>query len=98
MTCSPTVGPRRRAAEMNDTRKWSLMAVVAMVGILAAGWFVLVAPKHTEAADLKTKTVAQNRANSGLETQLSQLKAQQADLPIQNARLAVIHRQLPDNP
>jgi Tfp pilus assembly protein PilO len=83
---------------MNDTRKWSLVAVLAVLGILAAGWFLLVAPKHSEAADLKTKTAAQDKANSGLEAQLSQLKQQQADLPKQQARLAVIRRQLPDNP
>jgi type IV pilus assembly protein PilO len=83
---------------MNDTRKWSLVAMVAVLGILAAGWFLLVAPKRTEAADLKTKTAAQDKSNSGLEAQLSQLKEQQADLPKQQARLAVIRRQLPDNP
>jgi type IV pilus assembly protein PilO len=83
---------------MNDTRKWSLVAVVAVLGILAAGWFLLVAPKRTEAADLKTKAAAQEESNSGLEAQLSQLKAQQADLPKQQARLAVIRRHLPDNP
>jgi Tfp pilus assembly protein PilO len=83
---------------MNDTRKWSLVAVLAVLGILAAGWFLLVAPKHSEAADLKTKTAAQDKTNRGLEAQLSQLKAQQLDLPKQQARLAVIRRQLPDNP
>jgi Tfp pilus assembly protein PilO len=83
---------------MNDTRKWSLVAMFAVLGILAAGWFLLVAPKHSEAADLKTKTAAQNKTNSGLEAQLSQLKQQQLDLPKQQARLAVIRRQLPDNP
>jgi Tfp pilus assembly protein PilO len=83
---------------MNDTRKWSLVAGLAILGILAAGWFLLVAPKHTAAAALKAKTADQEKHNSGLEATLSQLKAQQADLPKERARRAVIRRQLPDNP
>lgn len=83
---------------MNVTRKWSLMAVLLVVAVLAAGWFLLISPKRGEAADLRTKAEAQDSANSSLEAQLSELKAQEAGLPKLQARLAVIHRQIPDNP
>jgi Tfp pilus assembly protein PilO len=83
---------------MTMTRRWSLLAVVAVVGILAAGWFLLVAPKHSEAASLNDKTSQQEAANGRLQQQIEMLKAQQADLPRQRARLAQLGRQMPDNP
>jgi Tfp pilus assembly protein PilO len=83
---------------MTDTRKWSAVAVVLVAAIFAAGWFLLIAPKRTEAADLKTKTVRQDSDNMALEQKLQELKAQQADLPTQRARLAAIKSNIPDNP
>ena len=32
---------------MSVTRKWSLMAAVLVVAIVAAGWFLLVSPKRS---------------------------------------------------
>ena len=46
---------RRRATEMSMTRRWSLLTAVVIVGILAAGWFLLVSPKRSDAADLRDK-------------------------------------------
>ena len=83
---------------MSVTRKWSLMAAVLALAILAAGWFLLVSPKRTEAADLRQETVSQQDANDRLVQQLEVLKAQQAELPQQRARLAVMRTQIPDNP
>ena len=37
---------------MTETRKWSAGAVVLIVAIVAAGWFLLVSPKRSDAADL----------------------------------------------
>lgn len=83
---------------MSVTRKWSLMAAVLVLAILAAGWFLLVAPKRSEAVGLREQTVSQEEANSRLLQQLEVLKAQQAELPQQRARLAVMRTQIPDNP
>jgi type IV pilus assembly protein PilO len=83
---------------MTDTRKWSAVAVVLVAAIFAAGWFLLVAPKRTEAADLQAKTVSQEGTNTSLEQKLQQLKAQQADLPQKRARLAAITTKIPTNP
>jgi type IV pilus assembly protein PilO len=83
---------------MTDTRKWSAVAVVLIAAIFAAGWFLLVSPKRTEAADLKAKTVSQEGNNLSLEQKLQELKAQQADLPAQRAELAAIKTNIPDNP
>lgn len=83
---------------MTETRKWSAAAVVLIVAIVAAGWFLLVSPKRTAAADLQAKTVSQEGTNTSLEQKLQQLKAQQADLPQKRARLAAITTKIPSNP
>ena len=83
---------------MSVTRKWSLMAAVLVLAILAAGWFLLISPKRGEAAVLRADTVTQDEANDRLLQQLEVLKAQQEDLPRQRARLAVLGTQIPDNP
>jgi Tfp pilus assembly protein PilO len=83
---------------MTDTRKWSAAAVVLIAAVFAAGWFLLVSPKRSDAADLKTQTATQDSANVTLQSKLEELKAQQADLPRQRARLAEISTKVPDNP
>jgi Tfp pilus assembly protein PilO len=83
---------------MSVTRKWSALAVVLVLAILAAGWFLLVSPKRTEAAGLETQVDTQEAANAKLVSELEQLKAQQAELPAQRAELASMRKQIPDNP
>ncbi|MDQ1643653.1 MAG: hypothetical protein QOJ90_3004 [Actinomycetota bacterium] len=83
---------------MTVTRKWSLLTGVLIVAILAASWFLLIAPKRAKAASIKTQTATQEDANTRLKDKISQLMAQQQDLPRQVARLAQIRGQIPDNP
>jgi Tfp pilus assembly protein PilO len=83
---------------MSMTRRWSLLTAVLIVGILAASWFLLVSPKRSEASDLRGKATAQQASNDALVQQLNELKAQSLDLPKQKAQLAVMRKQIPDNP
>ena len=83
---------------MNLTRKWSLLTAVLVVAVMAAGWFLLVSPKRSEAADLQQQASGQESENARLVQKLEVLKAQQADLPRQRARLAILETQIPDNP
>jgi Tfp pilus assembly protein PilO len=83
---------------MSMTRRWSLMATVLIVGILAASWFLLVAPKRSQAADLRGQSTEQQATNAGLILKLNELKTQSLDLPKQKAQLAVMRKQIPDNP
>jgi Tfp pilus assembly protein PilO len=83
---------------MTLTRKWSLLAVVIILGILAAGWFLMVAPKRSHAAELKQRTLTQEQENARLQEKISMLQSQEKDLPKERARLAVIGRQVPNNP
>ena len=83
---------------MTASRKWSAVATVLVVAIFAAGWFLLISPKRSEAADLKAQAANQDVANQRLEDQVRMLVEQQAELPKQRAMLAVLRKQIPDNP
>ncbi|MFN2539346.1 MAG: type 4a pilus biogenesis protein PilO [Mycobacteriales bacterium] len=82
---------------MDTLKKWTALAVVAALVILAGGWFLLVSPKRTDAAALRTQAAEKQRANLALQTQLAQLKAQAKDLPKQQAKLAAVAAKIPNN-
>jgi type IV pilus assembly protein PilO len=83
---------------MTRSRQWSLITALLVLGVLAAGWFVVVSPKRSDAAELRSKASAQEQANVSQEQQIAMLRDLAKDLPAQRAKLSVIHRQLPDNP
>jgi hypothetical protein len=58
---------------MTVTRKWSLMAAVLVLAIVAGGWFLLVSPKRSDAAALRADIVTQDEANERLVQQLEVL-------------------------
>ena len=83
---------------MTKTRTWSAATSALCVLLIVAAYFLLIAPKRAEAADLRDQTVAQDQANQQSRLKIQQLKAQYAELPTKQAELAVIKQQLPDNP
>lgn len=83
---------------MAKLKQWVALTVVACVAIMAAGWFLLVAPKRSEAADLRTQAADRVSANDQLETELEVLQAKAADLPKEQAELARVSAKLPDDP
>lgn len=83
---------------MTETRKWSLLAAVLALALVAAGWFLLVAPKRSDARALRARTVSAQEDNAQLLAQLNQLKALAPELPKREADLAAIRRQIPNNP
>ena len=83
---------------MTKTRTWSAATAGVCVLLILAAYFLLIAPKRAQAADLRDQTVAQDQANQQTQLKTQQLKAQYAQLPAKQAELAVIKQQLPDNP
>lgn len=83
---------------MDKLKQYVLFTVLGCLVVLAAGWFLLVSPKRSNAAELRTQAAAQVTANAQLETQLAVLKAQAKDLPKQQAKLAAVAAHIPDNP
>jgi type IV pilus assembly protein PilO len=70
---------------MTATRKWAALAVLLVAAIFVASWFLLIGPKRSDAAALRSQKVEQDAKNQSLIQQ-------------QEAFLAQIRRQLPDNP
>lgn len=80
---------------MTRTRTYAAGTAFVVVVVLLAGWFLLVAPKRAEAAELRAATVAQDETNDQLRGRLEELKAKSADLPALEARLAAVRKRLP---
>jgi Tfp pilus assembly protein PilO len=83
---------------MTRSRQWTMGTAVVVLLILVGGWFGVVAPKHSSAADLRAQTTTQESTNLTLAAQVSMLKAQKAGLPAQEAKLATIRQHIPENP
>lgn len=78
----------------NRTARW-IFGTVAVCALLAAvGWFLLVSPRRTDAADLRDETESSQSQAVVLEAQIAELKSEAADLPAQKAKLGEIARQL----
>lgn len=83
---------------MDKLKQWVALTVVGCLGIMAAGWFLLISPKKTEASDVRDQAVSQESTNAGLRTKLETLKVQAKDLPKKQAELARVAAKIPDNP
>jgi Tfp pilus assembly protein PilO len=83
---------------MSKRRQWSLLTVVSVLAVLAAGWFMFVAPKRAQAASLRAQAVTQSQANGTLRAQVAALTLQARNLPRQRARLALLAAKIPNDP
>lgn len=77
-------------------KQLSVLTVVAVLGIAALGWFLLISPKNSKAAQFHSETVSQQEKNTTLRNQLAILQAQGKNLVAQQARLADIATKVPD--
>jgi type IV pilus assembly protein PilO len=83
---------------MDKLKQYVVFTVLGCLVVLAAGWFLLVSPKRSDAAALRASAEQQVSANSALQTQLQVLKAQAKALPKEQAKLAAVAAKIPDNP
>lgn len=83
---------------MDKLKQWVALTVVAVLAIVAAGWFLLVSPKRAEAVDLRAQVDSQVSANLALRGQIAMLKSQAKSLPQKQAKLAAVAAKIPDNP
>lgn len=81
---------------MTRTRRWAAGTAVVALLVVVAAWFLLITPKHSEAAELRAATLAQEGTNDQLRARLEELKAKSADLPALEARLAAVQTKLPE--
>lgn len=82
---------------MTKMRQWSVLTVVAVIIVFAAGWFLLVKPQKSKASDLRSQATTQQQANAVLQSQIAALQAEEKSLPQQQAALRKFSTQVPDN-
>lgn len=82
---------------MDKLKQYVALTVVGCLAVLAAGWFLLVSPKRSEASEVQLAADAQVTANSALRTQIEVLKAQAKNLPKEQAKLAAVAAKIPSN-
>ena len=83
---------------METLKQWITLTVVAAVALVAAGWFLVISPKRSEAAEVRTQVADQLSSNDVLATQIEVLKAKSRDLPAEQASLARVAAKIPENP
>src|SRR3954469_15478868 len=98
MPPSPAATCRRRGADMQKMQQWTMLTALGVVGVLVAGWFLLVSPQRSHAASLRAQAVSQESANASLQSQVNQLEQQKKGLPAQQRQLNKIAARVPDNP
>jgi type IV pilus assembly protein PilO len=82
---------------MTKMRQWSIVTVIAVIVVFAAGWFLLVKPQKSKVTSLKSQASSQNEQNQLLLSQISTLQAEQKQLPAQELALQKFSTEVPDN-
>lgn len=80
---------------MKTARAWYVATAAAVALVLLAGWFLVVAPKHSAAADLRAQTEAANAQGETLRAQLAQLHTQATGLAVEQRRLRTFEEKMP---
>ncbi|HEX8003950.1 MAG TPA: type 4a pilus biogenesis protein PilO [Mycobacteriales bacterium] len=83
---------------MTKLRQLWLLTAVGSLLVMAAGYFLLVSPKRSDAASIRTEAADQEQANARLRTQIQMLNRQKKDLPKQQAELQKFAASIPNNP
>ncbi len=83
---------------MDKLKQYIALTLVGMLAVLAGGWFLLVSPKRSEAADLRSTAAGTESSNQALRVSLAQLKAANKDVPKEQAKIAAVAAKIPDNP
>ena len=83
---------------MEKMRQWTLLAVVAVVVILAGGWFGLISKKRSEVSSLRADVATTEGENRRIQSEIAQLKEQAKQLPAQRNKLVQMSKQMPNHP
>jgi Tfp pilus assembly protein PilO len=83
---------------MSRIQQWMAGTVVALLLIVAAGWFLAIAPQKHKVSSLGAQSASQEQINSGLRVKLSTLTAQMSAVPSEEAAVAAITQRIPSSP
>jgi type IV pilus assembly protein PilO len=80
-----------------SARKLYLLTAAVLALVLVAGWFLLISPKRSEAADLQAQAADQVAKNDQLRVQVVQLAKAAEHIPEQKAKIAEIRQRIPED-
>jgi Tfp pilus assembly protein PilO len=83
---------------MTRIQQWLAGTVIAVLAIVAAGWFVAIAPQKHKASSLTSQASQQEQSNDGLRNRLTALTAQMSAVPAEEASVAAIAAKIPADP
>jgi Tfp pilus assembly protein PilO len=80
---------------MDKTKQTLAIALVAVLAVVAGGWFLLVSPQRSNVTSLNDQTSTQENTNASLQSKITALKAELVELPAAKAQLEAVARRLP---
>ncbi|HEY5457142.1 MAG TPA: hypothetical protein VIJ96_16895 [Acidothermaceae bacterium] len=83
---------------MTRIQQWAAGTVVALLVIVAAGWFLAISPQKHKASSLGAQAAAQEQTNNGLHAKLAELTAQMSAVPSEEAAVAAVTQKIPNDP
>ena len=83
---------------MSRIQQWVAGTVVALLLIVAAGWFLAIAPQKHKVSSLGAQSASQEQTNNGLRTKLAELTAQISAVPSEEAAVAAVTQKIPNDP
>jgi Tfp pilus assembly protein PilO len=83
---------------MTRIQQWAAGTAVALLVIVAAGWFLAIAPQKHKVSNLGSQSTSQEQANSGLRVKLAELTAQMSAVPSEEAAVAAVTQRIPSDP
>ena len=83
---------------MSRIQQWVAGTVVAVLAIVAAGWFLAVAPQKHKASSLGSQATSEEQTNAGLRNRVTALTAQMSAVPAEEASVAAIAAKIPADP
>jgi Tfp pilus assembly protein PilO len=83
---------------MTRIQQWAAGTVVALLLIVAAGWFLAIAPQKHKVSSLGAQSAAQEQTNNGLHVKLAELTAQMSAVPSEEAAVAAVTAKIPNDP
>ena len=83
---------------MSGAKGWRIGGIAAAAVLLAVGWFLVVSPQRTAAADLRAQAVEAQGRNESLQARINLLRKQSADLPKKLADIKAYAAKIPNTP
>ena len=83
---------------MSRSQRWGAATAAVVVLILVASWMLLISPQRSHTSDLKSQADEVRQQTASLQVQINTLKSKADGVVAQQARIAEIGKEIPDNP